>query len=489
MAALRLILARWGALPWRLQLGLPAAALLAVAALGWGVNATRDARVALFATPLYADQVTEVQTRLAAWGVPYAPLADNVRVDARKRAELLLRLSLAGVPHRHLATSDETFARVNALTPQSILEAQTRDALAADLAQGLRGLDGVADARVIVAPASSGAYADEPARDASASVRITLNAGAHLAPATVAGIRAFVAGGVPGLDAQRVTVLDDRGALDGGAVAADDTSVQASLQTALDAAFGAGTTIVRVHREPFGETRDERDVKRLPLTGDLTRTSGDERYAGAQKKYQKQTVTEERGSETRDLHRSATADATARLSVAIFVDGARAIDLQALRLLAAAAAGIDERRGDTLRVEAVRFAAAASAAPRGVDAWAIAGLFAGLVPQLALVAGAVVLALLGARPVYALLVRAIEAAGVRSATRESAGLPPARVRGALAGEPPHVAAAVISALPAATAAAVLELYPPEERAQIVRRLARAAVDLVPHPEELLRARG
>jgi flagellar motor switch protein FliG len=87
------------------------------------------------------------------------------------------------------------------------------------------------------------------------------------------------------------------------------------------------------------------------------------------------------------------------------------------------------------------------------------------------------------------LVRVVEAAGVRSATRESAGLPPARVRGALAGEPPHVAAAVISALPAATAAAVLELYPPEERAQIVRRLARAAHDLVPHAEELLRARG
>ena len=189
------------------------------------------------------------------------------------------------------------------------------------------------------------------------------------------------------------------------------------------------------------------------------------------------------------MHRTAGPDATARLSVAIFVDGSRAIDLNAIRTLAAAAAGIDEHRGDTLRVEAVRFAASAPPVMRGIDAWSIAGLFAGLVPQLALVAGAVALALRGARPAYALLVRAIEAANVRGATRESAGLPPARVRGALAGEPPHVAAAVISALPAATAAAVLELYPPEERAQIVRRLARAAVDLVPHPEELLRARG
>jgi flagellar biosynthesis/type III secretory pathway M-ring protein FliF/YscJ len=489
MDDVRRIGARLALLPARVKGFLVAGTLVAAAVLALGFNATRDVRVGLFATPLFPDQLTEVQTRLAGWGVPYAPLADNVRVDPRKRAELLLRLSLAGIPHRHLTTSDEAFAHVNALTPQSILEAQTRDALAADLAQGLRGLDGVADARVIVAPASSGAYADEPARDASASVRITLAAGAQLAPATIAGIRAFVAGGVPGLDAQRVTVLDDRGALDGGSAQPDDTTLQNSLQSALDTALGAGTTIVRVHREALGEARDERDLKRLPLAGDLTRISGDERYASTQKKYQKQTTTEERGSETRDVHRSLAADATARISVAIFVDGSRAIDLEKLRTLAAAAAGIDERRGDTLRVEAVRFASQTPAPVRGIDGWAIAGLIAGTLPQIALVAAVVALALAGARPAFALLNRAIDAAGVRSAARESAGLPPARVRGALAGEPPHVAAAVISALPAATATAVLELYPPDERAQIVRRLARAAADLVPHAEELLRARG
>ena len=480
---------RLRALPPRLQAALACGAVVASLALAGGIDAARDTRVTLFATPLYADQTAEVQARLAAWGVPYAPLADNVRVDPRKRADLLLRLSLAGIPHRHLATADEALARVNALTPQSVLEAQTRDALADELAQGLRGLDGVADARVIVAPAAGGAYADEPARDASASVRVTLAPGARLAPATVAGIRAFVAGGVPGLDAGRVTVLDDRGTLDGAGPVPDDGAVQTALQSALDGAFGAGATIVRVHREQLGATRDERDVKRQALPGDLSRTIGDERYAGPQKTYRKQTETGERGSETRDVRLTFAADATARVSVAIFVDGARLIDLDAVRSLAAAAAGIDERRGDTLRVEAVRFAPAPSYALRGIDGWAIASLFAGMVPQLAAIGAAAVLALLGARPAFAWLARAAETAGVRNAARESAGLPPARVRGALAGEPPHVAAAVISSLPAATAAAVLELYPPEERAQIVRRLARAATDLVPHPEELLRARG
>jgi flagellar biosynthesis/type III secretory pathway M-ring protein FliF/YscJ len=464
------------------------AALVACVVLGIAAAFTfgRDARVPLFATPLYADQVSEVETQLAAWRIPFAPLADNVRVDPGARADLLLRLALAGVPHRHLETSDEAFAHIGALTPQSVLDVQTRDALAADLAQGLRGIDGVADAQVIVAPASGGAYADEPARDASASVRVTLAPGARLSPATLAGIRSFVAGGVPGLDPDHVTVLDDRGAI--GTDEADDASLQTSLQSALDAAFGSGATIVRVHREPLGEHREDHDVKHTPLAGSLARTSGDERYASDQKRYAKQTLTDERGNETHDVLRVAEPDATARLSVAVFVDGARLIDLDKIRALAAATTGIDPARGDTLQVEAVRFAGPRTAIARALDGWALAGLALGVAPQAALVAGVLVILIVGARPAYRLAVRAVEAAGVRDAARGAAGLPPARVRGALAGEPPHVAAAVISALPAATATAVLELYPPEERAQIVRRLARAAVDLVPHAEELLRVR-
>ncbi len=483
----RRVPAAFMALAPRVRVAAIGALVLACIAGAWALQAARDVRVPLFATALYADQLADVETHLAAWRVAYAPLADNVRVDPRARADLLLRLALAGVPRRHLTTSDEAFAHVGALTPQSVLDVQSRDALAADLAQGLRGLDGIADAQVIVAPASGGAYADEAARDASASVRVTLVPGARLAPATLAGIRAFVAGGVPGLDPEHVTVLDDRGAL--GDDDTDDASVQRSLQSALDTAFGSGATIVRVHRESLGERREDHDVKHTPLAGYLERTTGDERYASDKKRYAKLTSTEEHGNETHDVTRIADPDATARLSVAVFVDGARLIDLDKIRALAAATTGIDPARGDTLQVEAVRFAPAGPAFPRGIDGWAIAGLFAGIAPQVALVAGIVIAVAVGARPLAALVVRSAEAAGARNVARGTAGLPPARVRGALAGEPPHVAAAVISALPAATATAVLELYPPDERAQIVRRLARAAVDLVPHAEELLRARG
>ncbi|MEA2665852.1 MAG: flagellar M-ring protein FliF [Candidatus Eremiobacteraeota bacterium] len=489
-AGLGQAIARLRALPPRAKV-LAGAALLALAAVGaFGFSASRDARVALFATPLRGDQLAEVEARLAAGSVPYAARADNVRVERTRRGDLLLRLSLAGVPHAHLAGSDEALPKLGALTPQAVLEAQTRDALAADLALGLRGLDGVADVRVVIAPASGGVYADESRRDATASVRVTLAPGAHLPGRTIAGIQAFVAGGVPGLDAERVTVLDDRGLAPGADGASDGTEVQTALQSALDGAFGAGATIVRVHREPLGERREVHDVRHAALAGTLARTTSDERYASSAKKYSKRGATEDRANDTHDERRVAAADATARLTVAVFVDAGRGLNLAPIRALAAATAGIRPERGDAVSVEAVAFDGAARArTPRArAPGWVLA--FAGVLPQ-ALTALALVLVVgFAAKPLAGVAARALEAGTARTAAREVAGLPPARVRGALAGEPAHVAAAVIAALPTATAAAVLELYPPDERSAIVRRLGRGTNGaLVPAAEELIRARA
>jgi hypothetical protein len=306
---------------------------------------------------------------------------------------------------------------------------------------------------------------------------------------TLAGIRAFVAGGVPGLDAARVTVVDDRGlAPDGAGADGDGDGVAAGLQSALDAAFGAGSTIVRVHREALGERRDVHDVRRTALGGTLARSSGDERYISSAKTYAKNNSVEDRGSDTRDEVRVALPGTIERRSVAVFVDAARNLDLAKIRSLTEAVVGLDAARGDIVRVEAVAFTPPPRGAPVAPVAWIVLGSLSGMLPQAILAVAVLVAGWTGARPAHALIVRWIESATVRSAAREVAGIPPVRVRGALAGEPPHIAAAIISALPAATATAVLELYPADERAAIVRRLARAASPLVPDAEELLRGR-
>ena len=173
----------------------------------------------------------------------------------------------------------------------------------------------------------------------------------------------------------------------------------------------------------------------------------------------------------------------------MFVDAARRLDLAKIRALAAAAAGIRADRGDAVSVEAVAFG---DGTPRVVRAARAPGWVLALAEHAA--AGAHgrrggARASRSARSRWpSAAARAVESASARSAAREVATIPPARVRGALEGEPPHVAAAVIAALPAATAAAVLELYPPDERAAIVRRSRARTLRSSRAPEDFIRGR-
>jgi flagellar biosynthesis/type III secretory pathway M-ring protein FliF/YscJ len=417
---------RWAGLAPRARLailvGVPAVAALAtlVALLA------HTSQTPLFATSLHPEQLQEVEERLAAWNVPFAPLADNVSVASAQRNALLLRLSLAGVPHAHLETEDEALATVGALTPQSVIDEQALAGKEGDVAASLRDVAGVQDARVIIVPAKPGEFADENATPASASVRLRLAPGVRLTEATIAGVRAFVAAAVAGLVPARVTILDDRGVAlgDGPAGDADGAAdLQAALQSALDSAFGAGVTIVRV--------RTERD----------------------------------------------------RTSTAVFVDNTHAGDLLAVRDLAAATVGYDAQRGDTLAVQAVDFSHAPSA--RKDIWWLLYGGIVPLLPTLAIVAGMLAALRLAGPSLGQMLRTLVERARVAQAARSAPELSPARVRALLEKEPPHAAAAVISALPAATAAAVLELYPQHERSAIVKRMHRAASPLAADISDLL----
>jgi flagellar M-ring protein FliF len=439
----------------------------------------------LFATALHPEQLSEVEEQLAAWNVPFTPVADNVDVEPGKRNELLLRLSLAGIPHAHVQTSDDALANVGVLTPQSVIDEQTRSGLAGDIDVALRSVDGVDDARVIVAPAQSGSFADESARPATASVRLRFHPGAALSPESVAGIRRFVAASVPGLDSANVTILDDRGVALGDTLAGDDTpGLERSLQSALDAAFGSGVAIARVHAEYTNAESEERDTRRETLAGDpIVRSTQSETYTGGGKSYANSNEHDERGSDTREHVVRAQPGAVTRISTAVLIDAARSVDLVAVRELAAAIVGYDARRGDMLSVAVVPFHRAL--VPRASVPMLVYGAIAPSLPVLCLLV-AIGLALRALTPpLHALLAKAVEHEAIARRSRTVAGYAPATVRSALAGEPPHAAAAIISALPTATAAAVLELYPPHEREAIVKRMQRAHAGVVPTVDEVL----
>jgi flagellar M-ring protein FliF len=476
-----------------LSLAARIAAVAGVVALAAGVAIAgalvRPARTPLFAAALRPEQLSEVQEQLAAWNLPFTPASDNVLVDAARRNDLLLRLSLAGIPHVHVQTSDETLAAVGVLTPQSVIDAQARSGLAGDIDVALRSIDGVDDAHVIVAPAQSAQFADERARAATASVRLRLHPGAALHPSAIDGIRRFVAASVAGLDPSGVTILDDRGVAlgDGGGAPDDPTAIERSLQSALDAAFGAGTTIVRVHADYLHAASEQRETRRSVLPGDaIDRTARSETYAAAGKNYAKSDERDERGSDVRETVTHDDAGAVARLSTAVLVDASRGADLAKIREITAAAVGYDPRRGDEVRIEAVSFHR--TIAPKRDVWWLLYGAIVPLLPTLAMLGAAGVAARVAWPALAAAFKAAVERDAIAQTSRAVAGYAPASVRSALKGEPPYAAAAIISALPAATAAAVLELYPPHEREAIVQRMQRTHAGVIPTAHEVLDGR-
>jgi flagellar M-ring protein FliF len=486
MQQLLALATRWNALPRRVRLFAAAAvASLVLVALAAGVLA-HPAQSSLFPIALHPEQLLEVQEQLANWNVPFTPAADSIVVDSSRRSDLLLRLSLAGVPHAHLETSGEALANVGALTPQAVIDAQTRAGLAGDVEAGLRGIAGVDDARAIVVPAVPAEFGDQSARDASASVRLRMRPGARLSRETIAGIRAYVAASVAGLDSAHVTLLDDDGvALGSSETSGDAASLERALQGALDAAFGEAATIVRVRAEYRSAIVAERLERSSPLAGAaIDRTTSGESYDGDGKRYRRQDEREDRGSESHDVLSQTPAGSLARISTAVFVDRSRSPELAVIRDLAAATVGYDAKRGDTLTVAAVDFRAAPVA--RKDAWWLLYGALVPLLPALAIAIGAIVAARAGIPPLAALGRAYLERASVERTSKSVAGYEPSRVRSALAQEPPHAAAAIISALPAATAAAVLELYPPHERDAIVRRMQRPHSPLIPDAQEIVR---
>lgn len=483
------LLERWKTLPRALRTAITVGGFAALAlAAGAGVL-SHPSRDALFASPLHPEQLAEVQERLASWNVPFTPTADNVIVETSRRNDLLLRLSLAGVPHAHVETTGEALASIGVLTPQSVIEAQTRAGLAGDIESGLRGIEGVDDARVIVAPAKQAEFADESTDEASASVRLTLRPGTHLSEAAVNGIRAFVAAAVTGLDPTHVTILDDRGiALGADAEGEDAVALQASLQSALDAALGLGTAIVRVRAEYTVDSVARRDVRRAPIgQGSIGRSARSEVYGDGPKRYRRDDVNDDRGSDTHETTVQTPAGSIRRISTGIFIDEARAFDLAKVRDLAAAVVGLDPKRGDTLTVQAVNFHR--SPVERKDVWWLLYGTFVPVAPAVVIAIGAVVIVRLLLPSLASFAGTWLERAALRDASHAVSGLAPSRVRNALVHEPPHAAAAIISALPAATAAAVLELYPQHEREAIVRRMQRPHSPLLGDPEEYLRRHG
>lgn len=179
------------------------------------------------------------------------------------------RLAIAGVPKAQGADEAQSAMRLGLSSFQEQLARQRT--LEAELAQSLALLEGVAAARVHLALPKQSAFLREAVSPA-ASVMLTLADGTVLPAAQLEAVRLMVAGSVPGLQAAQVSVMDRRGVLLAGAVAAEAAQVLPPVPTTQPQTSQPKTSQTRPLSSQIPQTAT---LPSTPAQGDLTQRAGD----------------------------------------------------------------------------------------------------------------------------------------------------------------------------------------------------------------------
>jgi flagellar M-ring protein FliF len=346
------------------------AAVVVCAALGsaglLALSGRLTADVPLFDADLHPSQAAEVDSALTLWGERFRENEQGTQifVSASRRRDLLLRLTLAGLPHRYVPTSSDVLDdSSDVLTPESVVDDRRRSGIEGDLVAGLRRISGVADATVVLPPTQVDAFSDDASRSPpSAAVQLLMEPGEDLSADAIAGIRRFVAAAYPGLAPDRVTVVDGSGAAIGVPVQTDraltkEQRVQSAVQSALDDVLGTGAAVVRVSVRTAGVEQQVQNTRTVPH-GVISSDLGSERGSESNKTYVKERAVRRYAYDTLWERRTIAADAESKISVAVFLDARRvdAASSDAIASLVRASAGADLRAGDDVVVEQVPFA-------------------------------------------------------------------------------------------------------------------------------------
>ncbi len=194
-------------------------ALLAAAALAWFSLRQPNWR------PLYPGlaeaDAAAVSDALAAANFEYRINQDSgtVEVPAGDAARARILLAGQGLPKASAAVG-QALADMPLGASRSVEAARLKQALERELAASVEAIDGVKAARVHVATPEPSVFIRDRAAP-SASVFVTLAAGRSLSEAQVRAVIWLVATSVPGLASDRVSVVDQSGALLSAGVSGD----------------------------------------------------------------------------------------------------------------------------------------------------------------------------------------------------------------------------------------------------------------------------
>lgn len=237
------------------------AALFLVLVIGAVVLAGRPQMSMLFGGLTPADQGMVVD-ELSKLGIKAeADTSGSVFVPSSKVAEARMRLATAKKLPNSGSSGMAVLDSISMTTSPSVEKEKLRAALEQDLANSIKTIAGVANARVHLTMGDNSPFVREQ-KPATASVVLTEETGGGIRPETAESIARLVQYGVTGLSADKIAISNDRGQMlfDGASSAAAsgiaDKRLQieieearrreTDLQRKLDAAFGPGNTVVSI---------------------------------------------------------------------------------------------------------------------------------------------------------------------------------------------------------------------------------------------------
>jgi flagellar M-ring protein FliF len=243
------------------QRALPAIATstaIGIAALAWFMTSAAP-QTQLFAGLDDADKAA-VADALQTQGIAHSidPATGALTVDADKLYQARIALAGQGLP-RAQPSGDSLIAALPMGSSRAIEGETLRSAREADLSRTIETIDAVKVARVHIAAAEPSLFVRED-KPATASVMLTLQNGRSLSDGQVQAIRFLVASSVPGMNADEVQVIDQRGSLLSDGVSNADMKTfqlqtqmeerfRRALDTLLGPMLGAGNYSVEVHAD------------------------------------------------------------------------------------------------------------------------------------------------------------------------------------------------------------------------------------------------
>ncbi len=457
--------------------------LVTLATVGFGAYYLSRPQQEVLYTGLDKNDVGRIGSALKDAGIPYDVSPDGETVLVNYGATMRARMLLAerGLP-RSGGAGYELFDDLGSLGLTSFMQEVTRvRAIEGELARTIQSIQGVTAARVHIVMPEKGSFRRQQ-RDPSASV--VLRTETPDATRTAEAIRHLVAAAVPGMTAEKVTVLDTTGALlaSGG----DQRNLAAGQKAGLEEVIGRrvsdnirktltpylgidnfqvsvaatlNTDRQRINQTIYDpESRTERSV-RIIRQNESAQNASNETPTTVQQNLPGEEVTSERGERsseenerreetvnyeisTKTIEVASDGYAVEHLSVAVLVDRARLaetlggnptqqqIDNQIadIEQLVASAAGIDLKRGDMVKVSVVDFIASGEqfeAVPSLGIGQQLVRQFGTVVNALTILAVAALVVWFGLRPAMAMLMPERDDRSVVADTEEVLSLPDA----------------------------------------------------------------